>query len=364
MKTNRQMEEDLAATRDETITITCVAAGDNIIHKPVYRSYALPEGGYNFLPAYQQLRAVVEKADVAFLNQESVCGGSSLGISDFPQFNSPYEVLDAVAQTGFNWINTASNHSLDRGPVTLLSQLARITEIERITQTGTNAVEADADAPTVLNIHGLRVGLASYTYGINASALPKGRDYLVNLYDEKRIISDLSDLGAVSDIQIVSMHWGDEYSHEPNSEQLYYAQLLADLGVNVVIGTHPHVLQPVCWLTGKHGNKTLVLYSLGNLLSAQDEPVRLLGALACFLITYNPIEALLNETDAVTVHNLRLLPIVTHIDTNGRGHRAYLLDSYPEELASQHLLVSKGLNRRILIRLAEQVLGDSAHPCY
>ena len=207
---------------------------------------------------YARTADTIAAADIAYINQETICGGTELGLQSYPTFNSPYEILDAVANAGFDWLSTSSNHSMDVGEQGIRNQLAHI-ETLGLTQTGTHGDESDAQTYRVMNKNGLRIGLLSYTYGLNGFVLPQGKEYLVDLIDEEKIQSDMEAIQAISDVQIVSMHWGEEYQFAPNEEQQQLAQLLSDLGADVIIGTHPHVLQPADILTGEAGNETSII---------------------------------------------------------------------------------------------------------
>ncbi|MDR0514321.1 MAG: CapA family protein, partial [Coriobacteriaceae bacterium] len=189
-------------------TVTFAAVGDNLIHKTVYLTHAKGDGTYDFNDVYAPTKPYVEEVDFAFINQETVCGGTGLGLSDYPSFNSPHEILDAVASAGFDWVNTASNHVLDAGEQGILSQLDHIKNLPTLVQTGTHASAEDAGKPTVVVVNDVRLGLASYTYGLNGYETPNGKEYLVDLIDRGRIERDMKALNAVSDVQLVSMHWG------------------------------------------------------------------------------------------------------------------------------------------------------------
>jgi poly-gamma-glutamate synthesis protein (capsule biosynthesis protein) len=342
--------QQLYAPPSEPLRASFVAVGDNLIHGSIYRTHATGDGGYSFDDIYAPVKEAIEAADVAYINQETVCGGTELGLADYPCFNSPHQILDALSNAGFDWLNTASNHSMDVGEAGILSQLAYLETLPNLTETGTHA-SAEAAAPTIIEAGGIRVGLASYTYGLNGFILPEGKDYLVNLIDWDGIARDIGALAQASDVQIVSMHWGAEYRHTPTDEQVALAQYLSDLGVDVVIGAHPHVVEPTTMITGEQGNRTLVIYSLGNFLSAQDEPPRMLGEMASWTITYNP------HSGEVGIENVEILPTVTHIYAGYSGFEIYLLRDYTDALASQHLLAHQGLTRDYLVGLANDVFG-------
>jgi poly-gamma-glutamate synthesis protein (capsule biosynthesis protein) len=338
-----------AAKVAEPARVSFVAVGDNLIHGSIYKSYRT-EDGFNFDPAYAPMKPYIEAADFAYINQETICGGVELELGDYPLFNSPHQILDAVAASGFDWINTASNHSLDVREAGILSQLDYLKGLPQLVQTGTHASAEDAATPTVVEINGIKIGLASYTYGLNGFELADGKEYLVDLIDREKIAADMAVLVEVSDVQLVCMHWGIENSHEPTDEEVELAQLLADLGVDVVVGGHPHVVQPTTYVTGSGGNKTLVIYSLGNYLSAQDEVPNMLGEMASWTLTYDFIQ------QKVGFESVEIWPTVTQIYPGWYGHTVYALRDYTDELASEHML-APNMNRGALIEMATSVFG-------
>ena len=337
---------------DPVIRVSFAAVGDNLIHSQLYNSGRNADGTLNYDHLYARIAPYIQAVDVAFANQETVCGGVELGLSGYPSFNSPLEILDALYKAGFDWINTASNHIMDRGERGILNQLNRISTLPGMVQTGSYASQSDADTPTVIEVNGLRIGLASYTYGLNGYVLPAGKEYLVNLIDTDKIARDYAKLKEVSDVQVVNMHWGDEYWNTPNQEQKNLAQFLANLGYSVVIGEHPHVIQPTTMLTGSGGNQTLVIYSLGNFISSQDEAARMLGEMACWTLCYD------SETGMVSFEDVKIWPLVTHYLSDMTVYETYTLVDYTNELADIHAMKYRGLTREFLVNLAREVFGD------
>ncbi|MDR1797232.1 MAG: CapA family protein [Clostridiales Family XIII bacterium] len=313
------------------LSVRVVAAGDNILHEQILRASRTEGGGYDFSGAYEPVRPLVEAADFAYVNQETICGGAGLRVSGWPEFNSPPEALDALAGAGFDWISAATNHTLDRGEAGVRAELEYLEEnLPGLVCTGIHASATDRAAPKTVTVNGVTLGLASYTYGLNGKEPPEGEEWLVDVIDEGRIGEDLRALTAASDVQIVSLHWGEEYEKEPSGGQRALAQKLADLGCDVILGTHPHVAQPMEILAGAGGGQTLVYYSLGNFLSAQDEPERLLGEMARFTILYDP------DTGTVSFEDAGAVPLVTHISKDFRTFAVYPREGYTRELAAGH----------------------------
>jgi poly-gamma-glutamate synthesis protein (capsule biosynthesis protein) len=334
----------------EPARVTFAAVGDNLIHGAVYTA-AQTSDGYDFTDMYAPCKSYIEGVDIAYINSETICAGEQFGLQSYPMFNGPTEVLDAVAWAGFDWISTASNHAMDMGEEGILAQLEHIGTLPLV-QTGTHESQAAADTPTTIERNGVVFGLASFTYGLNGMVEPDGKDYLIDDIDYDLMTAQIARLKEVADVLIVSIHAGEEYVYEPNSQQLEVAQFLADQGVSVVIGTHPHVINPTRMITGANGNQTLVIYSLGNFLSAQDDPPRMLGEMARWTITYD------RATQAIGIEEVELWPTVTHIEPGYSGFACYALKDYTQEQAAGHVLADVGLSREQLCALATEVFGD------
>jgi poly-gamma-glutamate synthesis protein (capsule biosynthesis protein) len=340
-KPNTQTSTD-TETINPTKTISFGAVGDNLIHGAVYLAAATGNGAYDFRPFYKNVKSEISSVDVAYINQETPFAGASIGgLSSYPTFNSPIEVMDAVIDTGFNWINTASNHSFDRGEAGVDADLAILDKFPGVVQTGEARTQEEADQVKYIERDGVKIGLESFTYGLNGFQLPDDKPYLVNLISDDLIQQRLEKLKAETDVQIVSMHWGVEYQTEPNGEQERLAQLLADLGVDVIVAEHPHVIQPVRWVTSSDGqHKTLVIYSMGNFLSAQDGAFNMLGLYVKWNIKYNP------DTKTSEVTDVEIWPTVTWQAAGFSDYRCTFLKDYTDAMASTHNLKSQGTTRQ------------------
>lgn len=269
---------------DQTTTISMVMVGDNLIHSSVYKDAQRLAGGngYDFKPIIEYIKEKVQNYDLAYYNQETVLGGTELGVSDYPTFNSPQEAGDAMLDAGFNIVSLATNHTMDRGEkaIKASNEYWRKHEEEALA-VGTYDSEEERNKVQIREKDGIKYAMLSYTYGTNGIDVPDGKEYLVNVWPTDLKINDPSidkdyqeykkqvekDIKAVRDqvdVLMVAMHWGVEYTHNPTEYQKDSAKFLADNGVDIVIGAHPHVIQPVTWI-----DDTLVIYSLGNFVSAQ-----------------------------------------------------------------------------------------------
>jgi poly-gamma-glutamate capsule biosynthesis protein CapA/YwtB (metallophosphatase superfamily) len=218
----------------------------------------------------------LQKPDIAIANQESMAGGTEIGLSSYPSFNSPHEIADALKDAGIDIISIANNHSIDRGEKGILSATDYYQKIN-LPYEGAFRSEQDKEQVRILTKNGIKVGFLAYTYGTNGIPVPAGKSYLVNLIDEEKIKKDIEKVKTLSDIVVVSMHWGNEYQRYPTNIQKDLAVKIANDGADFIIGHHPHVLQPMEWITRKDGRKTFVAYSLGNFLSGQVRDYKDIG---------------------------------------------------------------------------------------
>ena len=261
---------------------TVMALGDQLLHKSLLVK-GLPTDDYSYL--YTNIRERVREADLATLNQETVLVDDKARISDYPRFGSPSAIASCVKALGIDAVSTANNHALDQGMYGVDTTI-RLYREENILTVGTHASDEDgSDASSVirfLDVNGIRFALLGFTYGTNGivSEIPN----TVELFsEEERMIRALDQARQEADAVIVFAHWGTEYSKEPDEEQKKLAALFASHGADVVIGTHPHVLQPYGFIR-EDGHETLVYYSLGNLISAQEQEDCRHGGAASFTV--------------------------------------------------------------------------------
>ncbi|TDL83183.1 CapA family protein [Peribacillus frigoritolerans] len=295
-------------------TVTLSAIGDILIHGRVYND-AKTGSTYDFKPMLKEVKPLIGKSDITFANQETMIGGTEIGLSTYPSFNSPFEVVDAFQDAGVDIAGIANNHTLDRGEKAILNATDRYDEIGMPYVGGYRNIQ-DADTPRVINKNGVKLGFLAYTYGTNGIPVPDGKPHLVNLIDKPKMMKDIEEMKKLSDAVIVSMHWGVEYIRLPNEEQQELAQFLADQGVHLVIGHHPHVLQPMEWVKGKDGNKTFVVYSLGNFLSGQVGEYKEIGG----IFSINLTKALTNGTKTVELTDPGFVPTIV-VSQNNRAYR-------------------------------------------
>lgn len=269
---------------ETTTTATLVMVGDNLIHSSIYKDANRLAGGkgYDFKPIIEYIKEAVQGYDLKYYNQETVLGGTELGVSDYPTFNSPQEAGDAMLDAGFNLVSLATNHTMDRGEKAVLSSAEYWKKHEdKALAVGSYSSEEERNKVRIKSINGISYSMLSYTYGTNGIPVPKGKEYLCNVWPtdlnindpakdtkyqeyKKQVKKDIDAVRNQVDVLIVAMHWGVEYTHTPTAYEKDMAKFLAENDVNIVIGAHPHVIQPVEWI-----GDTIVFYSLGNFVSAQ-----------------------------------------------------------------------------------------------
>ena len=325
-----QGEENVAPTEEtatpaEDYTASIVMVGDALIHDLVYKD-AYGDGGYDFKPQIAATKLVVEKYDLKYYNQETVLGGTELGLSSYPMFNSPQEVGDAFVDSGFNLVSLATNHTMDKGERGVLNSVEYWKKQSGVVTSGQwdSDVAREKSVASVHEVNGIKYAFISYTCWTNGLETPAGKEYLNNVYTPEKATADITAVRDKVDVVIVAMHWGIEYNLGVRPEQEEIARHLASLGVDLIIGAHPHVVEPVEYIDKGDGaaesgdvteddgaveggdavkndsmagdddatkndgaesknenmsmvGKTLVIYSLGNFISDQDGNERLTG---------------------------------------------------------------------------------------
>lgn len=286
--------------KEEVYEVSLIMAGDNLIHSSLYHDANKNAGynGYDFKPIYSYLKEIVSGYDLAYYNQETILGGSEIGLSDYPTFNSPYEVGDAMIDAGFNLVSLATNHTIDRGEKAVINSCNYWSQYEDVMTAGSYCSFDERNEVKIMEKNNISYSMLSYTYGTNGIPVPNGKEYLVNVWPtngyspesdsayqayKETVREDIERVRDQVDVLMVAMHWGVEYTHTPTAYQKDMAQFLADNGVDIIIGAHPHVVMPVTWI----GN-TLVIYSLGNLVSAQATDMdyaKMVGLLSSVKIT-------------------------------------------------------------------------------
>ncbi len=353
--TESTVEEDFIEPEVDLLMV-----GDILLHDNVQNSGKLPDGTYNYDHLFENVVADIQAADIAIANQEVILGGAELGLSGYPAFNGPFEVGDALVNAGFDVILHATNHTLDRGKKALLNCLD-FWEKNHPEVAVLGAFDSQEDYDNSIYVYeedGLKIAILNYTYGTNGIPSPSDMPFAVARLEEEKVISDLQKAEMLADFTVVCPHWGTEYQHKQSDEQEKWAALFMEYGADLVIGTHPHYIQPVEMLTDEAGKQMLVYYSLGNFINSTNESGRgtadrMVGAMAQVTIAKN-------EAGEAYIKEYGVEPLVTQLLYGIQEITTYKLSDYTEELASKNEILKKDsvFNLTFCQELCEDVFGD------
>lgn len=313
---NEEKQENIEK-KEEVYKASMIMVGDSLIHSSIYKeaNRNANYNGYDFKPMIELIKPIVSRYDIKYYNQETILGGAEIGVSDYPTFNSPYEAGDAMIDAGFNLVSLATNHTIDRGKKAVLNSREYWNKQENVLAVGSYDSEEERNEVKIAEVNNIKYTMLNYTYGTNGIPVPTGAEYLVNVWptdlsinDPKRdkkyqaykeqVKQDIEKVKDKVDVVIVAMHWGVEYTNTPTAYEIDAAEFLADQGVNIVIGTHPHVVQPVTWI-----DDTLVIYSLGNFISAQTQDMnynKMVGLMTSLEIT----KTIKNDETIISIGNV------------------------------------------------------------
>lgn len=341
------------------VSATLMMVGDMLIHQGVWVSGQRSDGTYNFDHFFAQLADEFAQADIAVVNQETILGGTERGLESFPYFNSPQELGDAEAKAGVDVAVSATNHALDHGfeGICWTLEYWRSKHPEMAVPGIADSREV-AETPLVIERNGIRFGLLSYAEHTNSIPIPDGAPFCVKTLKRSDFAADVAAAReAGADIVIAFPHWGTEYVYTPDSDQLRWAPMLAEAGVDAIIGTHPHVIEPLEVIDGLEGRRVPVFWSLGNFVSWQIEKPRMLGGMA--KLGFGTVDG------EVRVTSCSLEPVVTHKALDP-SMTVYRLADYTEELAAANYVRQHDgcgdFSARYCRELAAQVLGPDYDP--
>ncbi len=336
----------------QVFNVKLCAVGDDLIHDNLINSGKQEDGTYNYDHFYEHVLDQLAQYDIRVINQETVLVNDPGSYSGYPRFGSPYEVGEAVIKAGFNVVTHATNHSYDKGVNGVLSSVAFWREHPDILMVGMYDNEEDFNTIPVKEFNGIKIAFLNYTYGLNGLALPDDKQYLVNtLYDDDKVAADIAKARELADFVIVFPHWGTEYVYEATTYQRNEAKIFVDAGADLIIGAHPHVVEPMEILVAEDGREVPCYWSLGNFISSQSEVPRMLGAMA-------EVEIEMTEGDErAHLVSAEMEPIMTFISKDTKFITTYMLKDVTEEIASEHWLTKKGLTVEKIQALYDDITG-------
>ena len=341
-----------------------IMVGDILLHTPVEESCLQPDGSYDYDSLFSHTKEEIAAADLALVNQEVIIGGADLGITGYPSFNADFSLCDSLAGAGFDIICHATNHAMDKGRKGLINcakywreNYPQITVLG-IHDTADTSTSCGAE-PVILDLPDMKIAVLNYTYGTNGIQLPDDMPYAVDLLNEEQVAADIQRAEELADFTIVCPHWGTEYRLTSDASQEKWTKIFAENGADLILGTHPHVIEPIEWVIDEESDhEMLVYYSLGNFVnwtSGTGEGVanRMVGGMAEVTITKN-------DNGEVEIADYGVKPIISHVTSGPEGVTTYFLEDYPEELAEENEIVSQDpeFSREYCVNLCDSVWGD------
>lgn len=323
---------ETTATTNNVTTASVIAVGDNLYHQSLIDAGASEDGNWNYDKIYTHITDAIKDADIRMIDQETVFTTDHDSVSSYPSFATPTEVGDAIVKAGFNVVESANNHIDDFGEGFLTDTLNFWkTKYPDVTLLGIHDSQEDADAVKIREVNGIKIAFLNYTYGTNVGGI-EGKDYMIDMIRKEKITTMIQKAKQQADCIIFVAHWGTEDETMPNEYEKQWAAYLMEQGVNVIIGGHPHVLQPYGRISDGKGNETVVFYSLGNFVSTQQKLEELLGGMAKFTIQ----KTVENGKTSIQILTPTVEPLVMHYNSDAGEFGPYMLSDYTEELASQN----------------------------
>ena len=336
------LENTAPAATQSSITVTF--AGDIMTHGPQIRSALQPSTGtYNFNPVFKPISSIISASDFSIANLETTCAGKNKNYSGYPTFNSPEAILPALKNAGFDVLTTANNHCMDRGFYGIQKTIAYL-DSNKLLHTGTFADSTRKNSILYLKKNNITLAVIACTYGTNGITVPTDKSFAVNLIDINQIQTEIAEArknGA--DFVAVVTHFGTEYQRDPNDMQKTTAQSLANAGADMIIGSHPHVVQPIEQLIATRADgstgSAIVAYSLGNFISNQRDRYQDSGILLQLKLT-----KITGENAANSISSLDYLPVWVRRWPSG-GKNRYAVLPVNSSTISSYALTSAEKNR-------------------
>ena len=313
--------------------------GDILIHDNILKSCEVGDGTYDFKGIFSDTKELSSSADMAILNQETILGGRELGYSGYPAFCSPTELGDAEVDAGYDVILGATNHAMDRGIRGILDSVNFWKRTyPNVLLCGLHDSQEDANNLRIYEMGTttkVKVAILNYTYGTNGIDIPADESYILDKLKEDKVIADLETARASADFVIVCPHWGTEYTYQPSAAQKYWAKIFADHGVDLILGAHPHVAQPMEWIEGADGHRTLCYYSVGNFVTGTSRTGA--GVWKQLISQMADVTLVRNADGSVSIKEGTIIPLICHWE--GGKYRVIPLSKYDDATAARNEIV-------------------------
>ena len=330
--------------------VSIVMTGDILVHASIEAVCRQPDGTYDYTAIFDNTRSIISSANLALVNQEIIIGGEELGVSGYPSFNAPYPLASALSEAGFDVVCHATNHALDKGKKGLLNCIRNWKENHpEISVVGICETEEESENILVVEHDGIKIAILNFTYGTNGISAPSDMPWCVSMLDRDAVARAIDRAEEIADFTVVCPHWGTEYTFTVSDQQRSFADLFYKHGADLVLGTHPHVIQEVSVFSGNNEylwtdaggalkpGQMLCYYSLGNFVSWTSDygkgiVNRMLGALADVTLKRD-------ENGDVYISDFSAIPVVSHVTSELNGVTVYPLADYTAELAASSEIV-------------------------
>lgn len=376
-------EENLADTETipdeqeiEKNTITLVAVGDNFVHDSVIESGKQSDGTYNYDFLFDSIRSYTQDADIAAIFQTMIIAGNDKGVSGYPSFNTPEEMMTAIDNAGFDVALMASNHSNDMGTGAIRDCISMWNEKTDVLPVGINSNEQDSVNISITEVKGKKIAILNYTTNMNKPIGNADEQFMVNYLGalntetgevsstnlSESVINDIKRAEDQADFVVVFPYWGNEYDYSTTDVQKKWAKDMTEAGADLIIGARSHYIGEIEEITSDNGNKSMCYYSIGNFCSSFNYPDAMVGGMARVTIVI--------EENAVYVDNedSGIMPIVTHYtygenDTTAKLTGVYPISMYTSEMASGHGIILRG-NVLFSMEIIEKIISDNIEAQY
>lgn len=336
----------------EDISISMSVIGDIMCHNSQYiDAFNSSSNTYDFSYVFESIKSYVEPADIAIGNLETTFAGSKIGYSNYPRFNTPEQLATNLKDFGIDVLSTANNHSMDTNYSGIVSTINYL-DNAGISHTGTYVSKEQQDTILVKDVKGIKIAFLAFTYGTNGIPVPKDKSYCINLIDKDLILEQINLAKAkCPDLICVNMHWGIEYETKPNTEQKDLADFLFNNGVDIILGSHPHVLQPMekrtVTLEDGSTKDCFVIYSLGNFISGQTKENTRNSAILNITITKS------GETGETSLNFVSYIPIYMYKASSGT--KKYKVLDIEQSISDYELGINKSLGSSVITTLKKEL---------
>jgi len=328
---------EVPVIKDSVLTATICFVGDLMCHSTQFNYAKVGADTFDFTGVYREIKPFLSEPDLTVGNLETVIAGKNKGYSGYPYFNAPDDFIYALKDAGFDLLITANNHALDQGWEGVERTIEVLNE-NRIYQSGTFISKEDRDSVRIFEINSIRIAILAYSENTNGLPIPKGKDFVINLIDEELIKQDISKAREQNiDVVVVHLHYGPEYNREPSDYQKQVVRKIIAFGADIIIGGHPHVVQPVDFF--KTNNIKLdsgfIAYSMGNFISNQRWRYSDAGVILNIEISKNIM------SDSIYISEVNYLPTWVFRGQTERGREFIILPSQNADDSTYYYLTAQ-----------------------